>query len=151
MDERRNRNSGWSRLKMFAGLVVMAFAVTLAVIVGNRLSDEALAVLAGAVCGVGAAIPTSLLIVAVTRRRDEQRYFGEPFGCAQDRPSRAIQPSVPQGVYPPVVVVAPPGGQQHPGAWNALPPSLTIPMQRHFTVVGGSPVDTEVMTSCVRE
>jgi hypothetical protein len=55
-------------LKIFAGLVAMAFAVTLAAVVGRRLSDEALAVLAGAVCGVGAAIPTSLLIVAVTRR-----------------------------------------------------------------------------------
>ncbi|MBL7063270.1 MAG: hypothetical protein ISS49_03540 [Anaerolineae bacterium] len=141
MDERQNRNGGWSRLKIFAGLVVMAFAVTLAVIVGNRLSDEALAVLAGAVCGVGAAIPTSLLVVAVTRRRDERR----DFGCAQDRPSRATQPSMPQGVYPPVVVVTPPGGQQQPGAWNALPPSATMPIQRHFTVVGGLPVDVGAM------
>jgi len=140
MDERQYRNGGWRRLKVFAGLVVMAFAMTLAVVVGNRLSDEALAVLAGAVCGVGAAIPTSLLVVAVSRRRDEQR----------------AQPPVPQGVYPhpltpPVVVVAPPGGQQWPSGWNGLPPSLTAPMQRHFTVVGGSPVDAEVMTSCDRE
>ena len=43
--------------KVALGLVALAFAVTLAVVVGNRLSDEALAVLAGAVCGVGAAIP----------------------------------------------------------------------------------------------
>jgi hypothetical protein len=131
MDERQNRNGGWSRLKIFAGLAVMAFAVTLAVIVGNRLSDEALAVLTGAVCGVGAAIPTSLLVAAVTRRRDEPR----------------VQPSMPQGVYPPVVVVTPPGGQQRPGEWNSLPPSFTAPMQRHFTVVGGAPVDSEEMTS----
>ena len=130
MDERKNRNNGWGRLKVFAGLMVAAFAVTLAVIIGNRLSDEALAVLAGAVCGVGAAIPTSLLIVAVSRRRDEGR----------------VQPPAPhpQGAYPPVVVVAPPGGQQQPNAWNTLPPSLTAPMQRNFTVVGGAPVDAEV-------
>jgi hypothetical protein len=130
MDETVNRSHGWSRVKILAGLVAMAFAVTLAVIVGNRLSDEALAVLAGAVCGVGAAIPTSLLIVAVSRRRDEQR----------------AQPSMPQGAYPPVVVVAPPGGQQRPSDWNMLPPSLAAPMQRHFTVVGGAPVDAEVMS-----
>jgi len=98
----------------------MALAVTLAVIVGNRLSDESLAVLAGAVCGVGAAIPTSLLIVAVARRRDEPR----------------VQPTMPQGAYPPVVVVTPPGGQQRPNTWDAFPPSLSTPMQRHFTVVG---------------
>jgi hypothetical protein len=146
MDERQNRNGIWSRLKIFAGLAVLAFAVTLAVIVGNRLSDEALAVLAGAVCGVGAAIPTSLLIVAVTRRHDGRRDF-DPFRSAQDRPSRATQPSMPQGIYPPVVVVTPPGGQQRPGEWNFLPPSFTAPMQRHFTVVGGAPVDSEEMTS----
>lgn len=130
MDEKKNRNSGWDRLKVFAGIVMVAFAVTLAIIVGNRLSDEALAVLAGAVCGVGAAIPTSLLIVAVSRRRDEER----------------VQPPAPypQGAYPPVVVVAPPGGQQRPNAWNTLPPSLTAPMQRNFTVVGGTQVDAEV-------
>jgi hypothetical protein len=132
MDERGNRNSGWSRLKVFAGLVVVAFAVTLGVVVGNRLSDEALAVLAGAVCGVGAAIPTSLLIVAVSRRRDEPR----------------TQPSMQQGAYshpltPPVVVVAPQGRQQWPNDWNALPPSLAAPSQREFKVVGGSAADTE--------
>ncbi len=140
MDKRQYRNGGWRRLKIFAGLVVMVFAMTLAVVVGNRLSDEALAVRAGAVCGVGAAIPTSLLVVAVSRRRDEQR----------------ARPPTPQGVYPhpltpPVVVVTPPGGRQRPSGWNGLPPSLTAPMQRHFTVVGGSSVDAEAMTSYDRE
>jgi hypothetical protein len=113
-----------NRLKMLGTLVVGAFAVTLAIVVGNRLSDEALAVLAGAVCGVGAAIPTSLLVVAVSRRRDEE---GE----------KRAQPSAPQGTYPPVVVVAP-GGQQRPNGWNGLPSSLAAPAQRDFTVVGGA-------------
>ncbi len=131
MNETGNCNGGWRRLKVFAGLMVLAFAVTLAVVIGNRLSDEALAVLAGAVCGVGAAIPTSLLIIAVSRRRDEEN-------------KSRVQPPAPQGVYPPVVVVAPPGGQQRPNAWNYLPPSLTAPIQRNFTVVGGAPVNTEV-------
>ena len=121
MDEAMNSGGSWGRMKIFAGLVTMAFAVTLAVIVGSRLSDEALAVLAGAVCGVGAAIPTSLLIVAVSRRRDERR---------------AQPPAQQQATYPPVVVVAPPGGQRRPGDWNALLPSLAAPVQRHFNVVG---------------
>jgi hypothetical protein len=120
MNERDTRRNAGVGLKIFGGLVVMAFAVTLAVIVGNRLSDESLAVLAGAVCGVGAAIPTSLLIVAVARRRDEPR----------------VQPPMSQGPYPPVVVVTPPGGQQRPNTWDAFPPSSSAPMQRHFTVVG---------------
>jgi len=82
------------------------------------------------VCGVGAAIPTSLLILSVSRRREEMR----------------IQPPASsQGVYPPVIVIAPPGGsQQQPEGWNILPPSLSAPTQRQFTVVGGTPMDIEV-------
>jgi len=91
MNETRIRDSRWERLKVFAGLLVVVFTVTLAAIIGDRLSDESLAVLAGAACGVGAAIPTSLLIVAVSRRRDEQQE----------------SVSAPQGVYPPVIVLAP--------------------------------------------
>ena len=128
MDERERHRDTGRRLKIFAGLVVMAFAVTLAVIVGSRLSNESLAVLAGAVCGVGAAIPTSLLIIAVVRRREGPRE----------------QQTTAQGAYPPVVVVTPPGVQQRPDAWNALPPSWSAPTQRHFTVVGDTAEDTDV-------
>ncbi len=129
MEEMGNRRERWGRLKIVAGMVMVAFAVTLALIVGNRLSDESLAVLAGAVCGVGAAIPTSLLIVAVSRRRDEHR----------------VQPPVSPSSYPPVVVVTPSTGQQRFGDWNGLPPSLAAPVQRQFTVVGGGPGHREVM------
>ena len=86
--------------------------------------------LAGTVCGVGAAIPTSLIIVAISRRQRE-----EP---------REVQPMVQQGAYPPVVVIAPQGHQQQPYGWNGLPASLTAPSQREFTVVGGPPTHTEV-------
>jgi hypothetical protein len=109
-------------------LVVLISSATLAAVIGNRLSEQALAVLAGAVCGVGAAIPTSLLIVAVSRRR---RYE------AQERP-----PSY-QGQVPPVIVVSPHGGPQQAGAWNGLPPSLVAPAKRQFTVVGGALTDLE--------
>ena len=129
MDEKRDRSNSLGRLKVLSGLMVVTFTVTLVLVVGNRLNDEALAVLAGAVCGVGAAIPTSLIIVAITRRRRE-----EP---------RVPPPAYQQGMYPPVVVVTPQGGQQHPNGWNALPPSLTAPAQREFTVVGGTPLNTE--------
>jgi anti-sigma factor RsiW len=126
-----NRDHSWKKLKLFAGLVALAFAVTLALIVGNRLSDEALGVLAGAVCGVGAAIPTSLLVVAVSRRREEPQ-------------RRERQHPIPQQhSYPPVVVVTPQGGQQWPNNWNSLPPSLAAPMERNFTVVGGPSADME--------
>jgi hypothetical protein len=124
--------------KAALGLVALAFAVTLAVIVGNRLSDEALAVLAGAVCGVGAAIPTSLLILAIARRRDKPTIDWNGSQQPQMYPQQ-------QGVYPPVIVVAPPNTQQQPFNWNGgYPPSLTPPTQRQFTVVGGTPTNREV-------
>ena len=130
MNDVRNQNHDRNRLYILAGLVVTAFGVTLALIIGNRLSDEALAVLAGAVCGVGAAIPTSLVVVAVSRR-DESR-------------ARPSVPSPYQGSYPPVVVIAPPGvQQQRTNAWNGLPPSFNTPTQRQFTVVGGAPAEGE--------
>jgi hypothetical protein len=127
----RNHDNRWKRLQVFAGVTVVAFAITLAVVIGNRLSDEALAVLAGAVCGVGAAIPTSLLIVAVTRRQDAGRR----------QPTMYQQSSPP---YPPVVVVTPQNGQRWPGDWSNQPPALEPPTQRHFVVVGGAPAETEV-------
>jgi hypothetical protein len=133
MTQPENHRTRESRnLKVFLGFVALTFAVTLAVIVGNRLSDEALAVLAGAVCGVGAAIPTSLLIIAIARRRDSP---------PQDQPAMYPQQ---QGVYPPVIVVAPPNMQQQPYNWNGgYPPSLSPPTQRQFTVVGGTPTHME--------
>jgi hypothetical protein len=122
---------------MFMGVVVVAFAVTLAVVVGNRLSEEALGVLAGAVCGVGAAIPTSLLIVAVSRRQSES-------GSSRTRAREREREYEPRQAYPPVVVVSP-GNAQQPSrsSWNALPSSLAAPMDRNFRVVGGASVDRE--------
>ena len=124
-------SEGTRRRRTFLGLVATCFAVALAVIVGNRLSDEALAVLAGAVCGVGAAIPTSLIIVAVSRHRGARE-------CRNEEPP-LHPPAYSQGAYPPVVVVAPPDRWQQSTGWNGLPPSLPPPTQRDFTVVGGTP------------
>lgn len=134
MEEKKGHRISRNRLIICAGLIGTAFAVTLALVIGNRLSDEALAVLAGAVCGVGAAIPTSLIVVAVSRRHTEART--QPAG-----------PGLYQGHYPPVVVVAPPGPQsQGTTPWHGLPSSFNTPTQRTFTVVGGTLPETE-MTS----
>ncbi len=111
------------RLGVVLLVFTAAFGLTLAVIVGQRLSDQSLAVIAGAVCGVAASIPPSLLIIWVTRRKQEQRV---PYA----------------GPYPPVVVVSPaaypPGGGE--GGNRYLPPMYapmsTAPIQREFLVVG---------------
>jgi hypothetical protein len=131
MIEPENRRTDSSRkTKTFLGLLALAFAVTLAIITGARLSNEALAVLAGAVCGVSAAIPTSLIIINITRKRDE--------------PRNQLATYQQQGAYPPVIVVAPPNMQQQPYNWNGSPTLLSQPTQRQFTVVGGEPMNKEV-------
>ena len=114
--------------KLLAGLLGVAFAVGLAVVIGQRLSDQAVSVLAGAVCGVSASIPTSLLIVWATRRRREER---------------AAQPA--PGVYPPVVVVQSPPQTAGPAShqFGQLPPYVQN-APREFTVVGGQPEDAGI-------
>lgn len=108
-------------------LLGLTFAVAVAVVVGNRLSAEAMAVLVGVVCGVAAGIPTSVLLLAVLSRREDQRH--EALG----RQRQADH-------YPPVVVIqggapqALPTGQQA-GFWPALPPAPQA--NRRFHVVGG--------------
>jgi hypothetical protein len=118
--------------------------VTLGLVVGNRLSDEALGVLAGAVCGVGAAIPTTLIVVAVTRRRKargdtDRRYDGPPWRGAMELEDR--RHTARQHGYPPVIVVSPQGGPFWSGGWDShshQPSSLRAPLERKFTVVGGA-------------
>ncbi len=113
------------RLGVVLLIFTAAFGLTMAVMVGQRLSDQAMAVLAGSVCGVAASIPPSLLIIWVTRKKPEQK--GMPYA----------------GLYPPVVVVQPPaaypGGAGDP-AGRYLPPAAwpvhTQPIPREFVVVG---------------
>ena len=120
MNQKPNSQEG--RLRVVACIAAAAFAVTLAVLVGQRLSDQAVAVLTGAICGVSASIPTSLLVVWVTRKREQPL---------------AQQPANP-GLYPPVIVVQPPQnaapGNPYPAGY--LPP-YAAPSPREFTVVGG--------------
>jgi len=107
--------------------ILLAFAVTLAAVVGNRMSAEAMAVVVGVVCGVAAGIPMSLLILLVLHRRASQ----------------AEEPMYEQvggryGAYPPVVVIQ--GGSPAPN--HLMPPYYSTqlmthePTQRRFHVVG---------------
>jgi hypothetical protein len=100
----------------------IAFGVALAAVIGVRLEKAALTVVVGVTCGVGASIPTSLMIVALLQRRNEKR----------DERKRQLttQP-------PPVIVVTPqaPPQSRQPGTW---PEEYTLPLpsQRQFSVIG---------------
>jgi drug/metabolite transporter (DMT)-like permease len=116
-------------LRILAGLAITGFAAVLAAVIASRLSDDALAVLAGAVCGVGSAISTSLLFILLSRWCDE---------------TRARPPAIgPQGQRSPIIVITPPAGQQSPGAWDRPPASMRESERPRFTVVGGAPDETE--------
>jgi hypothetical protein len=105
----------------------LVFAIALAVVVGSRMSAEAMAVVVGVVCGVAAGIPTSILLLVVLNRRDRLR---------MDEWEQQMR----QQNYPPVVVVqggAPQGLPQgsQAGYW---PPPAPGPIEtRQFHVVGG--------------
>ena len=115
-------------MKHVAMLVVVAFAVGLAVVVGNRMSADAMAVVVGVMCGVVASVPTSLLLIWALRR-------GAGNGAGVESQAR-------NGVgvnYPPVVVVNP--GQGMPAYGPPSIPSLDrgLPAPggpRTFKVVG---------------
>jgi hypothetical protein len=53
--------------------------IVLAVVMGERMSGEAVAVVVGVVFGVAASIPTSLLVMVASRGRGRQeRRYGDP-------------------------------------------------------------------------
>ena len=109
-------------------LLLLAFVVTLGIIVGSRMSMEAMAVVVGVVCGVAAGIPMSLLLMVALRRRE--------------RPAEEAACTPMAGRYapasPPVVVIQ--GGS--PAASNFPPPyypvhtAMNEPAHRQFRVIG---------------
>jgi hypothetical protein len=116
-------------MKRFFFVVGVAFAVSLAVVIGTRMSADAMAVVVGLVCGVLASVPTTTLMVWVLRQREKQE--------AHWRQSHLAQ-------IPPVVVVNGQGPNGHPGypALPSLPAGSTSPGSRHFKVVGQENTET---------
>jgi len=70
--------------------LMLAFGVTLAAFVGQRMSTDAMAVVIGVAVGVAASVPTSLLLVALMRRERATAWRAEPPAAAPQLP----QPNV---------------------------------------------------------
>jgi hypothetical protein len=122
----------------------MVFSVTLALIVGQRLSAEAMAVVIGVIAGVAASIPTSLIVVW---------FMGHNTAAARPvvdvAPARQPEPAEPRIVVMPAPQPQPAGypslagysPQSYAGYAQAAanpvyaPPALPA---RRFTVIGGS-------------
>lgn len=111
-------------VRRILALSAIAFAVALAVVVGNRMSAEAMAVVIGVVCGVVASIPMTALMLAMARR--SRPVYDE---------SRPAEPR------PPVVVVAPGPMAASPAqvAWPTYAPPAVRP-PREFHIVGDEPL-----------
>ena len=111
-------------MKKFLFVVGVAFTVTVAVVVGVRMSSDAMAVVVGIVCGMLASVPTSAILVWTLRVRDKQ--LEAQLGSARQ-----------YGQYPPVVVV---NGQHPNGATGAPGPQPAMLSggngQRNFKVIG---------------
>lgn len=99
----------------------LLLAIGLAVVVGPRLSDQVIAALAGATCGIGLAAPLGIAV-------------GVSIGSTRHR-AQPMQPAAP----PQVIVMSPPNVQP-PHTSPAYPYSPTplpvIPAPRTFTIIG---------------
>jgi hypothetical protein len=96
--------------------------------IGAHLSNEAMSVLMGAACGVGAMVPAVVIAVLTLLRRRERDDMNS---------TRAMSP---QTMYPPVIVVSPPAVSAPPAGqpYIAAPPAA---MPRQFTVIGDDSLD----------
>ena len=82
--------------------LLLGFGVTLALIIGKRMSTDAMAVVIGVAVGVAASVPTSLLLVALLRKerqamRSETAWHAEP----------VLPPLYPPMQQPNIIVVDP--------------------------------------------
>lgn len=120
---------GFVGLKQVVLGLCLVFAITLAVVVGKKMSTEAMAVVIGVVCGVAASIPTTALLFMVLRMKDGRERSKDDEGGRQSR----------SGAYPPVVVIQGGTPQALPTAPQAgyWPTPVGAPFtSRQFHVVG---------------
>lgn len=124
--------------KLIALLGALAFAVTLAIIVGERLSTEAMAVLMGVVAGVAASIPTSLIVVWIAMQSLMRQMPAGPAHRAE-APSPADSPRVVVVQQPAPVSAYQPASWAAPYAVAAAYPAMpALRSPRKFTVIGGA-------------
>lgn len=116
-------------MKKFLFVVGVVFAITLAIVLGLKMSSDALAVIVGVVSGVLASVPTSAILVWVLRQRDRQieAQMGQGYS----------------GHYPPVVVVNGQGAHGYDQS-NGSPLSVgpTPVGGRDFKVIGQENTET---------
>ncbi len=125
----------------------LAFVVTLAVIVGQRLSSEAMAVMVGVVAGVAASIPTSLLVVWFANRAllTSRATLEMPAPAPRPTPQAELPQQIVVMASPTHLPAAYQNAMPYPmnngaGAYTSMP---IAPTARQFTVIGGADSSAE--------
>lgn len=115
-------------------LALIGFAVTLAVMIANRLSDQQVALLTGVICGAGLALPLGIAIGAVV--------------ASGRHPLRSAltSPPVSPPASPPIIYMTPPS----PAPYTPAAPLRAIemiersePPRRSFKVIGDGDFDDD--------
>ena len=121
-------------MKRLIPLILLGFGVALAIVIGQRMSTDAMAVVIGVAVGVAASVPTSLLLIALLRK-ERQSFRQEP---PRDMAYGAYPPALPQ--QPNFIVLDPSqfAGMRSPQMHGPLPPPDFAPDggMRRLRVVG---------------
>ena len=121
-------------MKRLIPLILLGFGVALAIVIGQRMSTDAMAVVIGVAVGVAASVPTSLLLIALLRK--ERQSFRQE--SPRDMPYGAYPPALPQ--QPNFIVLDPSqfAGMRNSQMQTPLPPTDFSPDggMRRLRVVG---------------
>jgi hypothetical protein len=114
---------------------MLGFGVVMALIIGQRMSTDAMAVVLGVAVGVAASVPTSVLLLALLRRAQREASWRPE--SSQPVPQ---QPMLPAAMQPNIIVLNPADlmGQRNGQAFIP-PPSLELTQDgglRRLRVVG---------------
>ena len=132
-------------MRRWIGLAMLIFVGTAGWRIGEVLSPDALSMATGVLFGVMAGVPTALLVMAGSRRREERAEESRPRPQhsmpmhLQGQPHNQMHPwAAPYAQQPPIIVLAGPQAMHHaqqpvpaPAGWFPQEPPA-----RHFTVVG---------------
>ena len=124
-------------------VAIVCFAITLAVVLGTRLSADSMAVVVGVICGVAASVPTSALILFLANRRKASMMPPQAHGPGSAYPTILVLPQqgydgqAQQGAYPGYMSGQRMPSWEQPAQGVAAPLAMEIP-QRQFKVIGST-------------
>ncbi len=116
-------------------IIGVAFALALAYVVGNRLSNEALAVVVGTVCGISASIPVILGLV-IASSQNWGRHSDAPREIGYDYSAQRFTPQQPMIIFAPPQPHAPMPYGFPQNQFVAPPSAPMLGAPRDFKIIG---------------